>query len=346
MKIDLRFLFISFLIAVLVSAGLYFMVHLTVFPDYEIFFFLLFAIIIMTISFVVLKVLFYNKYQSILAKLSDQLPEKLNRSSLEKNDTLETIEKQIEVIIEERKKEIEHLKKLETYRKEYIGNVSHELKTPIFNIQGYIQTLLDGGLEDSAVNRKFLERADKSVERMITIVEDLQTITQFETGELVLDIENFDILALAKDVCDAMDMRAKTKNILLTVREMDTISYQVSGDRFRIRQVLANLVVNSIKYGKDRGETKIQLRDNGDFIMIEVSDNGIGIEKHHLPRLFERFYRVDKSRSRDQGGSGLGLAIVKHIIEAHDQHINVLSTSGVGSVFSFNLPKARISSPQ
>ncbi len=340
MKIDLRFLFISFLIAILVSAGLYFLTHLTVFPDYEIFFFLLFAIIIMTISFVVLKVLFYNKYQSILAKLSDQLPEKLNRSSLEKNDTLETIEKQIEVIIEERKKEIEHLKKLETYRKEYIGNVSHELKTPIFNIQGYIQTLLDGGLEDSAVNRKFLERADKSVERMITIVEDLQTITQFETGELVLDIESFDILALAKDVCDAMDMRANTKNITLTVREMDNISFNVSGDRFRIRQVLANLVVNSIKYGKEGGETKIQFRDNGDFIMVEVSDNGIGIEKHHLPRLFERFYRVDKSRSRDQGGSGLGLAIVKHIIEAHEQHINVLSTSGVGSVFSFNLPKA------
>lgn len=340
MKIDLRFLFISFLIAVLVSTGLYFMIHLTVFSDYEFVFFLLFSIVIMAISFVVMKVLFYNKYQSILSKLSDQLPEKLNRSSLEKSDTLETIEKQIEVIIEERKKEIEHLKKLETYRKEYIGNVSHELKTPIFNIQGYIQTLLDGGLEDSNVNRKFLERADKSVERMITIVEDLQTITQFETGELVLDIESFDILALAKDVCDTMDMRAKTRNISLIVREMDNVSFLVSGDRFRLRQVLANLVVNSIKYGKDGGETKIQLRDNGNFIMVEVSDNGIGIEKHHLPRLFERFYRVDKSRSRDQGGSGLGLAIVKHIIEAHDQHINVMSTAGVGSVFSFNLPKA------
>lgn len=294
----------------------------------------------MTISFVVMKVLFYNKYQSILSKLSDQLPEKLNRSSLEKSDTLETIEKQIEVIIEERKKEIEHLKKLETYRKEYIGNVSHELKTPIFNIQGYIQTLLDGGLEDTNVNRKFLERADKSVERMITIVEDLQTITQFETGELVLDIETFDILALSKDVCDTMDMRAKTRNISLIVREMDNISFLVSGDRFRLRQVLANLIVNSIKYGKEGGETKIQLRDNGNFIMVEVSDNGIGIDKKHLSRLFERFYRVDKSRSRDQGGSGLGLAIVKHIIEAHDQHINVMSTAGIGSVFSFNLPKA------
>ena len=345
MKIDFRFLFIFFLIAVLVSTGLYFMIHLTVFFEYEFVFFLLFSLIIMTISFVVLKVLFYNKYQSILAKLSNQLPEKLNRSSLDKSDTLETIERQIEIIIEERKKEIEHLKKLETYRKEYIGNVSHELKTPIFNIQGYIQTLLDGGLEDSAVNRKFLERADKSVERMITIVEDLQTITQFETGELELDFEAFDIVLLAKDVCDAMDLRAKSKGISLIVREFDSVPYIVSADRFRIRQVLSNLIVNSIKYGKEGGETKIQLRDNGNFIMVEVSDNGIGIDKKHLSRLFERFYRVDKSRSRDQGGSGLGLAIVKHIIEAHNQHINVMSTAGIGSVFSFNLPKSKPNHP-
>lgn len=341
MKFDLRFVFISIVIAVLVTTGLYFMIHMSVFPDYEILFFAFFAFVIMTISFLVLRFLFNKKYQSILDKLSDQLPENVNKKFIEKNDTLETIEKQIEILIEERKKEIEHLKKLETYRKEYIGNVSHELKTPIFNIQGYIQTLLDGGLEDADVNRKFLERADKSVERMITIVEDLQTITQFETGELVLDIEPFDILALSKDVCDAMDMRAKTKDISLIVRTDEKIELaMVNGDRFRIRQVLANLVVNSIKYGKDSGETRIQLRDNGDNIMVEVSDNGIGIDKHHLPRLFERFYRVDKSRSREQGGSGLGLAIVKHIIEAHNQHINVLSTPNVGSVFSFNLPKA------
>ncbi len=340
MKLDLRFVLISFIITLFVSTGLYFMIHLSVFPEYELVFFILFAIIIMAVSFFVLRFLFNAKYQSILDKLSDQLPEKIKKSSLEKSDTLETIEKQIEILIEERKKEIEHLKKLETYRKEYIGNVSHELKTPIFNIQGYIQTLLDGGLEDKNVNRKFLERADKSVERMITIVEDLQTITQFETGELVLDMEPFDILVLAKDVCDASDMRADTKKINLIVREDEMKSHLVTGDRFRIRQVLANLVVNSIKYGKEGGETRIQLRDNGDNIMVEVSDNGIGIDKQHLPRLFERFYRVDKSRSREQGGSGLGLAIVKHIIEAHNQHINVMSTAGAGSVFSFNLPKA------
>lgn len=340
MKFDLRFLIISILIAILVTAGLYVMVNFSIFSQYEIVFFIIFGLIILVVSFLVLRFLFNSKYQSILNKLSDQLPESVNKSSLEKSDTLETIEKQIEILIEERKKEIEHLKKLEVYRKEYIGNVSHELKTPIFNIQGYIQTLLDGGLEDPNVNRKFLERADKSVERMITIVEDLQTITQFETGELVLDLEPFDILVLAKDVCDSIDLRARSKNISLIVREDDMKEHLVTGDRFRIRQVLANLVVNSIKYGKEGGETRIQLRDNGDNIMIEVSDNGIGIDKKHLPRLFERFYRVDKSRSREQGGSGLGLAIVKHIIEAHNQHINVMSTAGAGSVFSFNLPKA------
>ena len=218
----------------------------------------------------------------------------------------------------------------------YLGN------TPVFSIQGYILTLLDGGLEDSEVNRKFLERADRSVERMITIVEDLQTITQFETGELVLDMEVFDIFALANDVCDASEIRAAGRKISFFVRTDESLqSPMVYADRFRIRQVLANLIVNSIKYGKEGGETRILLRDNGDNIMVEVSDNGIGIDKNHLPRLFERFYRVDKSRSREQGGSGLGLAIVKHIIEAHNQHINVMSTPGVGSVFSFNLQKAQ-----
>lgn len=290
------------------------------------------------ISYLLIEILYTRKIESISAKIYEQLP---SRNKKFDDGTLEQIERSLEKLIQERKKEIDHLNKLETYRKEYIGNISHELKTPIFNIQGYIQTLLDGGLEDSDVNRKFLERADRSVERMITIVEDLQTITQFETGELELDFESFDISALANDVCDAMDMRAKSKNIQLTVREMDQISYLVYADRFRIRQVIANLIVNSIKYGKEGGETKIIFRDNGDLIMVEVSDNGIGIDKKHLPRLFERFYRVDKSRSREQGGSGLGLAIVKHIIEAHEQNINVMSTVGVGSVFSFNLEKAK-----
>jgi two-component system phosphate regulon sensor histidine kinase PhoR len=239
---------------------------------------------------------------------------------------------------DDRKNEIERLKKLEVYRKEFLGNVSHELKTPVFNIQGYVLTLLDGGLEDPSINRNYLERAEKSVDRMITIIDDLEAISQLETGELQIEPERFDIAALAKDVADAQEMKATAKGIILTLPE-DQKSMFVFADRFRIRQVIVNLIVNSVKYGKEYGETKIRFYDVGENIMIEIADNGIGIAKEHLPRLFERFYRVDKSRSREQGGTGLGLAIVKHIIEAHNQSINVMSTEGAGTVFSFTLKK-------
>lgn len=239
---------------------------------------------------------------------------------------------------DDRKDEIERLHKLEVYRKEFLGNVSHELKTPIFNIQGYVLTLLDGGLEDPSINRNYLERAEKSVDRMITIIDDLEAISQLETGELQIEPERFDVVALAKDVAEAQEMKATAKGIILTLPE-DQKPIFVFADRFRIRQVIVNLIVNSVKYGKEYGETKIRFYDVGENVMIEIADNGIGIEKQHLPRLFERFYRVDKSRSREQGGTGLGLAIVKHIIEAHNQTINVMSTEGAGTVFSFNLKK-------
>lgn len=240
---------------------------------------------------------------------------------------------------DDRKNEIERLKKLEVYRKEFLGNVSHELKTPIFNIQGYVLTLLDGGLEDPSINRNYLMRAEKSVDRMITIIDDLEAISQLETGELQIDPERFDLTALVKDVLDAQEMMATERGIALTMPNENKAVY-VYGDRFRIRQVLVNLIVNSVKYGKQNGETRVRFYNAGDTISIEVSDNGIGIAKQHLPRLFERFYRIDKSRSREQGGTGLGLAIVKHIIEAHNQTISVMSTEGVGTVFSFTLKKA------
>ena len=239
---------------------------------------------------------------------------------------------------DDRKDEIERLKKLEVYRKEFLGNVSHELKTPIFNIQGYVLTLLDGGLEDPSINRNYLERAEKSIDRMITIVDDLEAISQLETGELQIEPERFDIISIAKDVADAQEMKATAKGIIVTFPE-EQKPILVYADRFRIRQVLVNLIVNSVKYGKEYGETKIRFYDVGENIVVEIADNGIGIEKEHLPRLFERFYRVDKSRSREQGGTGLGLAIVKHIIEAHNQTINVMSTEGAGTVFTFTLKK-------
>ncbi|MGQ0827142.1 MAG: sensor histidine kinase [Bacteroidota bacterium] len=239
---------------------------------------------------------------------------------------------------DDRKNEIERLKKLEVYRKEFLGNVSHELKTPVFNIQGYVLTLLDGGLEDPSINKNYLMRAEKSVDRMITIIDDLEAISQLETGELQIEPERFDITLLAKDVIDAQEMKATDRGIMLSIQD-NTKPLFVFADRFRIRQVLVNLIVNSVKYGKEYGETQIRFYDVGENILIEVSDNGIGVAKEHLPRLFERFYRVDKSRSREQGGTGLGLAIVKHIIEAHNQTIDVMSTEGAGTVFSFTLKK-------
>jgi two-component system, OmpR family, phosphate regulon sensor histidine kinase PhoR len=268
-----------------------------------------------------------------------------NASDLEINvppakfsNPIENLNQEISAWTENRKAEIERLKKLEVYRKEFLGNVSHELKTPVFNIQGYILTLLDGGLEDPTINRNYLQRAEKSVDRMITIIDDLEAISQLETGELRIESEKFDIISLIKDVIEAQEMKATARGIKL-IAVGDSKPIMVYADRFRIRQVLVNLIVNSIKYGKQNGETKIKVNDLGNKILVEVSDNGMGVSKEHLPRLFERFYRVDKSRSREQGGTGLGLAIVKHIIEAHSQTIQVMSTEEVGTVFTFSLAK-------
>ena len=252
---------------------------------------------------------------------------------------INNLDEEIMAWANDRKNEIERLKKLEVYRKEFLGNVSHELKTPIFNIQGYVLTLLDGGLEDASINRNYLQRAEKSVDRMIAIIDDLEAISQLETGELQIEPERFDITALIKDVLDAQELKATARGIILTMTGEPKPLY-VLADKFRIRQVIVNLIVNSVKYGKEYGETKVRIYDVGENISVEISDNGIGIASEHLPRLFERFYRADKSRSREQGGTGLGLAIVKHIIEAHNQTINVMSTEGAGTVFSFTLKKA------
>lgn len=238
---------------------------------------------------------------------------------------------------DDRKDELERLHKLEQYRREFLGNVSHELKTPIFNIQGYISTLLEGGLDDPTINKSFLERAEKGVDRMIGMIGDLEAITQLETGQLELDIERFDIVALVKEVFEAEEMKATNKGIMLRLKESSETPCFVQADKFRIRQVITNLIVNSINYGKEYGETMVRFYRNRDAIVVEISDNGPGIAPEHLKRLFERFYRVDKGRSRAQGGTGLGLSIVKHIIEAHGQTINVTSKLNKGTTFSFTL---------
>ena len=331
------------LIAALIISG----IITSVFAFYFIFSVLLFivAIFIFSVSFLVILFIIekyiYKKIFTLHSDVKSQLADDLyfNEKPGLYNDALEKLNTDFQRWSKGRKEEIARLNKLENYRKEFLGNVSHELKTPIFNIQGYILTLLDGGLEDKNINRDYLQRAEKSVERMITIIEDLESITQLEVGELQLEIEKFDISLIAKEVIDSLEMNAKEKNIKLILGKYDDNPIWVWGDKFRLRQVFLNLVVNSIKYGKENGETRINFRDAGEKIMIEVADNGIGIEKHHLPRIFERFYRIDKSRSREAGGTGLGLSIVEHIIEAHGQTISVLSTPGVGTVFSFSLKK-------
>jgi two-component system phosphate regulon sensor histidine kinase PhoR len=253
---------------------------------------------------------------------------------------VDSVEKEVENWATQKENEILQMKASETYRREFIGNVSHELKTPIFNIQGYILTLLDGGLYDEEVNMKYLKRTSKSVDRMINIVDDLEVITRLETEETQLEIGKFNIVELAKDVLDQLELKANESKIELSIQK-EILTDFVLADIDKIQQVFANLISNSIKYGKEGGRTEVRFFDMNENILIEIADDGIGISEMDLPRLFERFYRVDKNRSRKIGGTGLGLAIVKHIIEAHNQTINVRSTVDIGSTFSFILEKAK-----
>ncbi len=256
------------------------------------------------------------------------------------HETLDMAEEKVIAYAEEKEHEVKTLRDLETYRRQFLGNISHELKTPIFNIQGYLHTLLEGGIHDESINLKFLDRAAKNVERLETIVSDLETIAQLESDQMVLEIEPFEIKALTKEVLEDHEQLARTKDIRLSFKAGADGEFMVSADRDRIRQVLNNLITNSLKYGQDNGLTKISFYDMDDRILIEVGDDGIGIDEQHLKHLFDRFYRVDVSRSRELGGSGLGLSIVKHILEAHKQSITVRSTIGQGTTFSFTILKA------
>lgn len=241
-------------------------------------------------------------------------------------------------------REIAQLKETEQFRKQYLGNVAHELKTPIFNIQGYISTLLDGGLEDELINRKYLERTEKSIDRLINIVNDLDTISKLESNMNSLNMERFDVVALVREIAEQAEMEADKKSIKIMVKGAENLPspFWILADKHYIGQVFVNLIINSIRYGREDGQTRIRFRDMLDKILIEVEDNGQGISKEDISRVFERFYRTDKGRSREQGGTGLGLAIVKHIIEAHGERISVRSEQGVGSTFSFTLKKVNL----
>lgn len=241
-----------------------------------------------------------------------------------------------------KKLEIETLKVREAYRKDFIGNIAHELKTPLFTVQGYISTLLDGAADNPEIRTKYLTRADKGVDRLIYIVKDLDMITKLEVGDVNLEMQNFDIIELIKNVFDLLEIKAQKKEISLALDKAYLNPILVHADQQRIQQVLTNLIVNSIKYGHKNGTTEVSVDTEHDQkVTINIADNGEGIHQSHLPRIFERFYRVDKSGSRKVGGSGLGLSIVKHIIEAHDEKIYVVSKFGIGSEFSFTLQKAQ-----
>lgn len=261
-----------------------------------------------------------------------------------KDKHVENIGEELTAWADTNDKEIARLKETEQFRKQYLGNVAHELKTPIFNIQGYISTLLDGGLEDELINRKYLERAEKSIDRLINIVNDLDTISKLESNMNRLKMERFDIVALTKEIAEQAEMEADKKVIKISVKGAENLPspFWVLADKHYIGQVMVNLIINSIRYGKEGGQTRVHFRDMLDKILIEVEDNGSGIGKEDLPRVFERFYRTDKGRSREQGGTGLGLAIVKHIVEAHGERITVRSELGVGSTFSFTLKKVNL----
>ena len=297
--------------------------------------FLLFFISTIILIYFVVKKFFHEKIKVIYKNIY-----KFKGTSSIRDLDIDNVEREAEQWADAKEEELNAYKRDENYRREFIGNVSHELKTPIFNIQGYVQTLLDGGLSDEKINMKYLQRTNKSVDRMINIVEDLEVISRLETEDSELDFQPFNIVQLAQEVLEAFEMKANNMNIRLEFNN-ESQSEIVIGDKDKIQQVFMNLISNSIKYGKESGTTCIKFFDMENNMLIEIADDGIGIEEDSLARLFERFYRVDKNRSREIGGTGLGLAIVKHILEGHNQQINVRSTVGIGSTFSFILEKSK-----
>ena len=292
-----------------------------------------------------LEIFIYRKIKLIYKTIHDVKSQKKTPGFFRKididADPIGEVELEVVDWVKSSTSEIALLKQQEEFRKEFLGNVSHELKTPIFNLQGYIHTLLDGAIHDPEVNTRFLEKAAKSADRMSALVQDLISISQLESGQMIMDMEKFDINELVKDIFEQLEVRAKARNIQLHIKDGCDAAFIVVADKYRVSQVLLNLMINAIQYGREEGQITLAYYDMGDNILTEVADNGEGINQDHLQRLFERFYRVDKGRSRDEGGTGLGLAIVKHIIEAHQQTINVRSTLGKGTTFGFTLKKAK-----
>lgn len=303
---------------------------------------LVFAISIATFSFFVIQYrverFIYRRVKKIYDDVS--LLESTSFRNQPITTDMETLTKQVKKFATDKKLEIETLKVREEYRREFLGNVSHELKTPLFTVQGYLSTLLDGAMDDKKIRKKYLERAEKGVERLVYIVEDLDMISKLEMGDVNLELKKFNIVDLVQSVFDLLEMTADKKNIILMFDRKYNKAINVFADQEKIQQVLSNLIMNSIKYGKENGTTEVTIEDLvNEKIIVRIRDNGEGIEQQYIPRLFERFFRVDKSGARSEGGSGLGLSIVKHIIEAHGEKIYVESEFKKGSEFSFTLEK-------
>lgn len=310
--------------------------------QHNIIIFLLLSILAILVLLYLLNKKYKNNLRLILKEI-DQFRKRhyVKTEFTESNGTLLTeISKSLNELNENHALEFEKLKNVDSYRKEFLGNVSHELKTPIFAVEGYLHTLLDGGIDDPDINIIYLQKASKSLDRLTSIVNDLESISRMEAGEMIIDWRTFNMNDLIYEVIDIHGLRAAEKNIRLSAAIPVQQQVYVYADKERIRQVLDNLLVNSIKYGKPNGFTEVSLSETPTEFIFHVKDSGIGIDEKHLPRLFERFYRVDKHRSRNEGGTGLGLAIVKHIIESHQQRITVQSKLNEGTVFSFSLKKS------
>lgn len=288
-----------------------------------------------------IKIFIYRKIKLIYKTIHHLKSDKTTPRAelLKSEDIIETVKMDVAAWAADQDKQLTTLRDQEKFRREFLANISHELKTPIFSIQGYIHTLLDGAIDDDKVKIKFLEKAAKSADRLQILVEDLLAISRMEKGDTALDLERFDMCALSKEVWEDLELMASNKKITLKIKEEFNRPFFVFADKQEIKKVVENLFSNSIKYGKEKGTSILSFYEMGSNILTEITDNGEGIDENDIPRLFERFYRVEKSRSRDMGGTGLGLSIVKHIIESHKQTINVRSAVGVGTTFGFTLKK-------
>ena len=333
---------ISFLISFGVCIILTFIVLLSNFIFVDFTFLIIFGVIFFLCIFLFINIsLRYFLNKSVKKLLDEFYSKEYNLDNKNNTTNLESLSKSLEKYASEKKLEIELLKNKENHRKDFIGNISHELKTPLFTIQSYILTLIEGGYNDPNILIKYLKRSSKAVDRLIYLVKDLDLITQFELEVKNIELNSFDLLRIINNVFELLEIQSNKSNISLVFDREYLESINVLADEERIQQVITNLIMNSIKYGIDNGTTEVSIQDlNANKLIIRITDNGMGINKEHLPRLFERFYRVDKSGNRKKGGSGLGLAIVKHVIEAHQEKIYVESTEGIGSEFSFTLQKA------